>query len=137
MTVAIFGDAQAEAAAVLRAALADRTEPYAAGVTIGGRVPTGRTIDVPMPYVLVRCDGTPETVYPIVARATVRVTAWHHDDDQAFDLAQLCHGLLCAHTGAVIAGCAPLTGPIRGTDPDSGTDLATFTVRANVTGRLI
>lgn len=135
--VVLFGDAQALAADVLRDALELRSEDYAAGAKVGGRVPSRRDLDHPnLPYVLVRHDGTPSIVYPIVARCTVRVSVWHSTDDDAFDLAQLCHGILLATTGDDLAGCTPLAGPTRAIDPESHVDLVSFTVRANVRGRL-
>lgn len=133
--VAIFPDVRAEVCTVLRAALAGRAEPYAAGVTVGARVPAGPDLDTDrLPFVLVAVDGTPDTVYPVVARSTVRVTVWHIDDEQAHDLAQLAQGLLCAATGDRLASCVPLTGPLAAVDPDSGLDLASFTVRASTCG---
>jgi hypothetical protein len=135
--VAMFGDAQAEACIALRAALAGRAESYVEGVEVGGRVPWDRDVDAErLPFVVVRVDGTPSIVYPIVARSTVRVTVWHRTDDDAHDLASLCLGLLAASSSAVVASYLPLTGPFRAVDPVSGCDLASFTVRATVRGSL-
>ncbi|WP_251054067.1 hypothetical protein [Streptomyces sp. ISL-66] len=60
------------------------------------------------------------------------MTVWHKDADQAHDLAMLCQGLLLVHSGPVIRGVRPGTGPIAALDPDSEVDLSTFTVLANV-----
>jgi hypothetical protein len=70
------------------------------------------------------------------ARCTLRVTVWHKDGDQAHDLAQLCQGLLLIHSGPVIRGCRPATGPMPARD-ESGVDLSTLTVLANVKPTLL
>ncbi|HET8581769.1 MAG TPA: hypothetical protein VFL65_00845 [Jatrophihabitans sp.] len=134
--VAMFGDALAETAAVLRARLAERPEAYVSGAKVGARVPTDRDLDARrLPFVQVAVDGTPDVTYPVVARSTVRVTVWHVDDDQAHDAAQLAHGLvLAASTDS--ASFAALTGVLRAVDPASGCALASFTVRASTRGVL-
>lgn len=129
----VFGDAQAAAASAVRNAMAVRGEPYAAGATVGTRVPDSRTPEDPhLPYVLVRLDA--DLPHPSMAdtRTTLRVTVWHQNPDQAHDLAQLVRALLVTHTGPVIRSVRPLTGPIPATDPDSEIDLSTFTVSASV-----
>lgn len=129
----LFPDVQSAAAGVLRAALADRAEPYAAGVTVGTRVPGDRSPETPhLPYVLVRLDVTIPHSSMANARCTVRVTVWHEDADQAHDLAQLCQGLLVVHDGTVLRSVRPATGPAAATDPDSGVDLSTLTATVNV-----
>lgn len=129
----VFADAQAAGADVLRAALAARAEPYAADVLVGTRVPGDRSPDTPhLPYVMVRNDGS-VVQHLANSRTTLRVTVWHSDADQAHDLAQLCQGLLLAYGGGpVIRGCNPLTGPLSALDPDSQTDLSSFTVAAKI-----
>ncbi|MFE0039440.1 hypothetical protein [Streptomyces sp. NPDC059015] len=129
----IFGDVQSSGAEVLRAALAGRPEPHAAGVTVGTRVPGDRSPETPhLPYVLVRKDT--DLPHPSMAnsRCTLRVTVWHEDPDQAHDLAMLCQGLLLVHSGPVIRGLRPGTGPLPAVDDASSVDLSTFTVLANV-----
>ncbi|MFJ3878067.1 hypothetical protein ACIPW5_11465 [Streptomyces sp. NPDC090077] len=129
----VFGDAQAAAAGVLRTALAGRPEGFADGATVGTRVPDARTPESPhLPYVLVRKDADLPHSSMANARCTLRVTVWHEDADQAHDLAMLCQGLLLVHSGPVIRGVRAGTGPLAATDPDSGVDLATLTVLANV-----
>ena len=128
-----FADVQAAGAAVLREALAGRPEPYAAGATVGTRVPTVRSPEDPgLPFVLVAKDG--DSPHPSMAnsRCVLRVTVWHADADQAHDLAMLCQGLLLVHSGAVIRGCRPHQGPLPAVDPDSGVALSTFLLVANV-----
>lgn len=128
-----FADAQAAGAEVLRVALTARPEPFAAGVTVGTRVPGDRTPETPhLPYVLVRKDSDMPHSSMANARVTFRVTVWHESADDAHDLAMLCQALLLVHSGHVIRGIRPATGPIAAVDPDSDIDLSTFTVLANV-----
>jgi hypothetical protein len=134
----VFGDAQSSGAEVLRAALSGRPETYATDVQVGTRVPGDRSPETPhLPYVLVRKDT--DLPHPSMAnsRCTLRVTVWHEDPDQAHDLAMLCQALLLVHSGPVIRGARPATGPLPAVDtgPDdsgSGIDLSTFTVIANI-----
>ena len=129
----VFGDVQAAGAGVLRTAGGDRGEPFAAGVTTGTRVPTIRSPeDERLPFVLVRKDTDAPHPSMANARCTLRVTVWHVGADEAHDLAMLCQGLLLVHSGDIIRGCRPATGPLPAVDPDSGVDLSTFTVLANV-----
>ncbi|MGK5729725.1 hypothetical protein [Streptomyces sp. URMC 124] len=136
----LFPDTQAAAAGVLRTALAGRLEPYAAGATVGTSVPGDRSPETPhLPYVLVRKDSDLPHSSMANTRCTLRVTIWHQDPDQAHDLAQLCQGLLIVHSGPVIRGVRPATGPLAAVDDSSqnspgssGIDLSTFTVLANV-----
>jgi hypothetical protein len=129
----VFGDVQAAGAAVLREALVGRSEPYTVGVTLGTKVPTVRSPEDPLlPFVLVRKDGDLPHPSMANARCTLRCTVWHKDADQAHDLAMLCQGLWLVHSGPVIRGFRPGTGPLPATDDESGVDLSTFTAIANV-----
>jgi hypothetical protein len=135
-TLTVFDDAQAAGAAVLRTALAGRGEDFTAGVTVGTKVPTTRAPEGPFRYVMVRKDSDTPHSSMANARVTLRVTCWHEDDDQAHDLAMLCQGLLIVHSGPVIRGVRPGTGPLPAVDDVSGAPLSTFTVLANVKPRL-
>lgn len=135
-TLTIFDDAQAVGAAVLRAALAARPEAFADGVTVGTKVPTSRNPEDLFRYVMVRKDSDVPHASMANARVTLRVTCWHEDDDQAHDLAMLCQGLLIVHSGDVIRGVRPGTGPLAAEDDVSGAPLSTFTVLANIKPRL-
>lgn len=129
----VFADVQAAGASVLRDALAGRTETYAAGAQVGTRVPGDRSPETPhLPLVVVRKDS--DDPHPSMAnsRCTLRVTVWHTGADAAHDLAMLCQGLLLVHSGPVIRGARPGTGPLPAIDDTSGVDLSTFTVLANV-----
>lgn len=128
----VFADAQAAALDALRAALADRSEPYAEGVTAGTEIPTERSPETPhLPFVLVALDGD-DVAYPVVSWVTLRVTVWHADAGHAWDLAQLCMGLLAVHTGTTIRGVRVMTGPLPARDDATGVDLASFTVSAKI-----
>lgn len=128
-----FGDAQAAAVMILHEALAGRLEPHAAGVVVGTHVPAERSPEVPhLPYVLVALDSNLPHPSMANARCTLRGTVWHRDPDQAHDLAVLCHALWLVHSGPVIRSMRPGTGPLPATDPETGVDLNTFTVLANV-----
>ncbi|MFE2600109.1 hypothetical protein ACFXCZ_27080 [Streptomyces sp. NPDC059396] len=118
---------------MLREALAGRPEPHAAGATVGTKVPPDRSPEAPLlPYVLVRKDADRPHSSMANARCTLRCTVWHTGADEAHDLAMLCQGLWIVHSGPVIRGVRPATGPLPALDPGTGIDLSTFTVIANV-----
>ncbi|MGW0566071.1 hypothetical protein [Streptomyces tauricus] len=136
-TLTVFGDAQSAGATVLREALEGRAEAYAAGATVGTKVPTERSPELSkLPYVMVRKDSDAPHPSMANARVTLRVTVWHENPDDAHDLAMLCQGLLIVHSGPVIRGVRPGTGPLPAVDDPSGVDLSTFTVLANVKPQL-
>lgn len=135
-TLTVFDDAQAAGAAALRAALTGRSEGFTAGVTVGTKVPTSRVPEDVFRYVMVRKDTDTPHSSMANSRVTLRVTVWHEDDDQAHDLAMLCQGLLLVHSGDVIRGVRPGTGPLPAVDDISGAPMSTFTVLANVKPRL-
>lgn len=127
----LFGDARAAVIARLSAALATRTESYAVGVHVAGRLPN----PAPTPFVYVVSDGVPGNVgHEVQQLVTVRVSVWAATDADAHDLAQLCRALLVADPVPGLAACRPLTGPFPTVDPDSGHPLAYFTVQAVVQG---
>lgn len=129
----LFPDAAAAAVGVLRAALAARAEPCAAGATVGTRVPDARSPEDPrLPLVLVGLDGATPVPSRLNAEVLLRVSVWHIDEDQAHDLAQLCAALLHTAGGPVIRSTRPGTGPVPGIDPDSRVALATLTITANI-----
>jgi hypothetical protein len=129
----VFGDVLAAAVGVLRAALAGRVEGYAAGATVGTLVPGDRSPETPhLPYILVAKDSDMPHPSMANARCTLRVTVWHRDAGSAGDLAMLCQGLLLVHSGPVIRGVRPGTGPLPARDPATDIDLSTLTVLANV-----
>jgi hypothetical protein len=134
-TLTVFDDAQSAGADVLRAALAGRGDAFVVGVTVGTKVPPTRVPESGFRYVMVRKDADLPHSSMANSRVTLRVTCWHEDDDQAHDLAMLCQGLLLVHSGPVIRGVRPGTGPLPAVDDVSGVPLSTFTVLANVKPR--
>lgn len=141
-TLTVFADAQSAGADVLRTALSGRSEPFVEGVTVGTLVPGDRSPETPhLPFVMVRKDSDLPHSSMANARCTLRVTIWHKSADKAHDLAMLCQGLLIVHSGPVIRGVRPATGPIAAVDNGfeasaSAVDLSTFTVLANVRPQL-
>ncbi|GAA1406267.1 hypothetical protein GCM10009639_53940 [Kitasatospora putterlickiae] len=129
----LFPDAAAEACTLLRTALAARPEAYAAGATVGTKVPDARSPEDPrLPLVLVALDGATPHPSRLNAEVVLRISVWHADNDQAHDLAQLAAALLHTAAGPVIRSTRPGTGPVPGVDPDSGVALATLTLTANI-----
>lgn len=128
----VFPDAQAEAAARLRAMLAGRPEPFAAGAHVSTRVPKDQE-QTPehMPRVVCRTDA-PLDPTSYNQRTTIRVAVWHLTDDEAHDLAQLCMGLIRQAPGPVLRSVRPLVGVTPSQDPDTGSPLAYFTFRAQL-----
>jgi hypothetical protein len=89
--VVVFPDVELWACDHLRAALAGRPEPYAAGVHVSNVVPSPRTDRM----VVVRRDGGPRLDHTRdLARLTVRV--WGSSEQEATDLARLVAALLWA-----------------------------------------
>jgi hypothetical protein len=123
-----FADPIAAVIDVLTAALADRDESYAAGVTLSNHRPDEHVA----PHVQVGLDGDSPRFWPVASRPLIRVTVWHTSAGRAYDLAQLCQGLLLAHIGTTLVRCDPAAGPVPGTDHDSSDHFATLSVHAVV-----
>jgi len=104
--VVIFPDVELWATGYLRAALADRTEPYAASVLVSNEVPQTRRDRM----VIVRRDGGPRLdVTREAARLSVRV--WGPTEQVATDLARLVAALLwAAPTGSPVLRVQQQTG---------------------------
>ena len=101
-------------------------------VTCGVDIPTTWTATT-KPHVQVALDGTPIVEYPILGRATVRLTAWASTTTTAKALAALAQGLMLSHPGSPEVGSVrPLTGVLPTRDPVSGAQLASVTVRVNL-----
>lgn len=114
----------------LTAALAARGEDVSVGVTVPRGWKPGAK-----PHVQVGHDGTPVVEYPVLWRASVRVTAWHESTTTAKDLAGLCEALLLSHPGSTqVASVRPGTGVLPTKDPDTGAQLASISVRMNLLG---
>lgn len=108
LPVVVFTDAEAWATGWMRAALAARPEPYAAGVYVATEVPTTRRDRM----VIVRRDGGAR-LGP--ARELVRfgIRVWGEDDGTANDLTQLVRALLAASPGeGLIRRSTEIAGPV-------------------------
>ncbi len=83
----------------------------------------------------VALDGSGVADYPVTERATVRVTLWMPPEYRTVpELADsYIQALLVAHPGDEhVWSVQPLTGRLPGTDPDTGNQFITFTVRVNL-----
>ncbi|GAA4680505.1 hypothetical protein [Nocardioides nanhaiensis] len=134
----VFGDGVAAIANDLRARLSDRGESYAQGVTVATRTPSDREPhNGPTPLVVVSQDGPGTIQQAANARTVIRLAVWHATDDDAHDLAALCHGLATDHRGPVVRAVLPGTSAVRATDPDTGEPMAWATVRALLAPRVV
>lgn len=89
MPAVIFPDTELWATTYLRAALAGRSEPYAAGVKVDIKVPTTRTDRM----VIVRRDGGPR-IGTVLEAARLGVRVFGKTEKEATDLANLARALL-------------------------------------------
>ena len=126
--LAVAPDAERLTIDYLVAALAARS----VAATVGVDIPT-TWAPTSTQHLQVALDGTPSLEYPILARATVRLTAWASSTTAAKALVSLAQGLMCSHPGDVsVASVQALTGVLPTRDPDSGAQLASCTVRVNL-----
>lgn len=124
-----FGDVRADAAMVIRAALAP--------INVGDRLPKGeQTAPTNLPYVMVADDGSRLTSI-VLAQHTLRVTVWHTDADSAHDVATACMSALLEGWSGQLVACFPLTAPLPAFDTDTQLDMSTFTVTGQVQGRRV
>lgn len=106
----------------------DLIDTYDLEPTIGIGVPSAWTPDDGL-HIQVALDGTPVVNAPVSSRSTVRVVAWSGSTTDSKDLAGILQGLLHAHAGGDgITAILPLTGTLPARDPDTGAELASFTV---------
>lgn len=125
----VFPDAMLATVTVLRTRLATLSQTYAAGVTVGTKVPADKSLNkTHLPYILVRLDGS-TLRQQVDEEATVRISVWHTTEAKGLALAQACRALLLSYGGGTdIRVITPLTGPIPTSDPESGDPLSSFTV---------
>lgn len=103
----IFPDVELWATGYLRAALAARTEPYAAAVYVGTAVPSTRRDRM----VTVRRDGGPR-LDVIREAARLGVNVWGKTEQEVSDLARLVRALLwAAPDGKPVTKVTELSGP--------------------------
>lgn len=100
--------------------------------TVGIGVPDDWTATSPS-HLQIGWDGTVVRAHRLTARALIRVTAWASSTSTAKALALDAEARLCAHDGAgVISMIRSATGVLPARDPDTGAELATFTVSMTV-----
>lgn len=100
--------------------------------TVGIGVPESWTEASPI-HLQIGWDGTLVNQSRLIATATIRVVAWAAEPTQAKTAALDAHARLCAHRGGGgINLIRPGVGPIPARDPDTGAELAWFTVLATV-----
>jgi hypothetical protein len=128
--LAVPADAERVVIDLLTATLIDRGQD----VTVGVIVPTTWT-PATKPHVQVALDGTPEVDYPVLWRATIRVTCWASSTTTAKTLAYLALSLLASHEGSGgVYSIRALTGVLPTRDPDTDAEMASVTVEVNLRG---
>jgi hypothetical protein len=146
--VALYADAELVASTYLRAALAGRTEPYAAGVTVGTKPRPGVT---PAKYVrLNRVGGT--EAFRVADAPRIRAQIWYGtgaevtDEANRQNLAQLVWALLRGMRSVEVAivgwpvpvvcyRVATFGGPVNLPDPaDPGRTITQLTVEVAMRG---
>lgn len=106
-------------------------------VTVGTIVPAA-WVSGTKAHVQVGLDGTPSVTYPVLWRASVRITAWSSSTTAAKALAALCEALMLSHPGSAgVASVQSLTGVLPVKDPDTGAQLASVSVRVNLLGSVL
>jgi hypothetical protein len=131
--LAVPPDAERVVIDYLTTALAARGQDVTVGVVIPATWTTGTK-----PHVQVALDGTPIVTYPVLWRASVRVTVWASTTTAAKTLAALAHGLLLIHPGSADVGSIRnLTGILPTRDPNTGAQLATVSVQVNLRGSVL
>lgn len=121
-----YPDVERAAVDLITALMADQD------TTVGVGVPGDWRKDVSVPHLQVAWDAT-TLDHPVLAHATIRVTAWHHQPTAAKALADTAMGRVLAHVGhGLIRAVRPLTGLLPAYDHDTRAELASFTVRATV-----
>jgi len=102
----IFPDVELWSTGYLRAKLAARPEPYAAGAFVSNKKPAANRRKT----VVVRRDGGPQRGLFDFPRLSVRV--WDDDEQTASDLARLVQALLIASPGnGPVVAATSLSGP--------------------------
>lgn len=122
-----FPDPQRYVVDYLSAVLSDRGET----ANVAAEVPDGwapKAGDL----VVVEWDGSLDE-YPVLSRATVRVTTWCKDPTRGKSLAGVCRSLLLSHPGGGgVANIRSLTGVLPARDPRTRAYLASVTVAVNL-----
>jgi hypothetical protein len=100
--------------------------------TVGVDLPADWTTDAD-PHVQVSLDGTPSAVHPIIARQTIRLTAYSGSKTTSKRLVAVAQSVLLVHSGnEVVSNVEFLTGVQPAKDPTTGAEIASATVRMTV-----
>jgi len=131
MTITVPIDPKTPAVALARTLLAARAEPYAAGTTVSAQWPenTAPTNDQ-LPLVIVHIDGQ-ALAMPHTQRPNFRFQCYHHDPDQAMDLAGLLCGLLLDGPPGPLQQPVLIVAPFGSRDANRG-EYASFTLAASL-----
>lgn len=146
--VALYPDAELVGVTWLRARLAERSEPYASGVTVGTKVPPATS---PGKYIRLRRLGGVE-LHDVADSPRLQAQVWYQtgaatDEKSRNDLAQLVWALLRGIEGqeVTVAGwpvpvvcyrVATFSGPIPVPDPaDASRTISQLTVEIGMRGR--
>lgn len=109
---------------------------HGASVRIADEVPDDWTVDVDAPLILVADDGGP-TMWPVWSKPLARCTVYANGKQTAKDLRRISMGaLLAGPVPGVYIGHSGI-GYTDGRDPDTGADMASFTVTATVRTEVI
>lgn len=115
---------------------------WAARAELWKPAPTKITTDFPstalaegVTALQITLDGTPTVEYPATERATVRFTFWGHKNDSSKVKrgAVITQAFVATHPGdSSVFSTRILTGRLRGTDPATGNQFASFTARISL-----
>ena len=114
--------------------LEDLLDTYGVEADVGVGVPRGWT-PTSTPHVQVNLDGTPRDDHPVAAYCSVRFVARAATTSACKALASRCQALLLASSTDDLPRFKTLIGPMPSRDPETGHDMAWFTLR--VTARLV
>ena len=109
---------------------------HGASVRIADEVPDDWDVDTDVPLIVVADDGGP-TLWPVWSKPLVRCTVYANGKQTAKDLRRVTMGaLLAGPVPGVHIGQSGI-GYTDARDPDTGADLASFTVTATVRTEVI
>lgn len=109
---------------------------FGAAVRVVDEVPTGWDAAVDAPLMVVSDDGGP-TIWPIWSEPLIRTTVYANGRQTAKDLRRTATGALFANVPAGMHIQRTGIGYTDARDPDTGADLASFTIGATVRTEVI
>ncbi|WP_067201089.1 hypothetical protein [Microbacterium sp. XT11] len=127
----IFDDVQLATRDILRDAL----QQYGIDATVSTRPPSHDPAVPHKLHIRVRA-GTALRDTRVSANANVRITVYGRDEGDSMRVASIVEALLLSEvTSATVRGFGPVTGPVPGTDSDTGVPIALVTVQARLRPR--